>query len=320
MKAKSLRLGNFDQDEIHRLLHMHTEETGQKFTPEAIQSIWNNTQGQPWLVNALAYEITWEIAENRDPSVVITADMVDQARENLILRRETHLDQLTDKLREPRVHRVIAPILEGADHSTAPSEEDLSYVYDLGLIEKKPLRIANPIYQEVIPRTLTNAYQQTLTQHIQWYVSPETGLLDMSKLMKAFQQFFRENIEAWTDHHQYKEAGPQLLLQAFLQRVINGGGRIEREYGLGKGHTDLLLLFPYNDSDIQRIVLELKIRSGTRQATIEKALPQITAYMDRCGSDEGHVVIFDQTGDSWEEKVFNDHTTHAGHDIQIWGM
>ncbi len=30
----------------------------------------------------------------------------------------------------------------------------------------------------------------------------------------------------------YLEAGPQLILQAFLQRVLNGGGRISREYAL----------------------------------------------------------------------------------------
>ena len=42
----------------------------------------------------------------------------------------------------------------------------------------------------------------------------------------------------------YAEAGPQLLLQAFLQRIVNGGGRIEREYGLSRGRTDLLIIWP----------------------------------------------------------------------------
>ena len=321
VKAKSLRMGNFNEEEVKILLGRHTEETGQKFTPEAQQVIWNNTMGQPWLVNALAYEVTWDMKANRDRSITITPEMVQQARENLILRRETHLDQLADKLKEPRVHRVIAPILAGDDLSSEIPDDDVAYVYDLGLIEVRPsLKIANPIYREVIPRTLTWTTQITITQELQWYQDQTTGKLDMSSLLKAFQQFYRENIEFWSQHYQYKEAGPQLLLQAFLQRVVNGGGRIDREYGLGSGRTDLLLVFPYGDGGIQRIVLELKIRSGTRQATIAKALPQITAYMDRCGSDEGHVVIFDQTSDSWEEKIFNEQTTFEGTPLKIWGM
>ena len=47
---------------------------------------------------------------------------------------------------------------------------------------------------------------------------------------------------------QYKEAGTQFLLQAFLQRIVNSGGRIEREYGLGKMRTDLLLLRPLQEA------------------------------------------------------------------------
>ena len=77
-----------------------------------------------------------------------------EAREALILRRETHLDQLADKLREPRVRRVIEPLLSGGD--AAYSDRDRDYVRDLGLVmPDPPLRIANPIYAEVLPRELT---------------------------------------------------------------------------------------------------------------------------------------------------------------------
>ena len=320
VKATSLRLGNFSEDEVTTLLNLHTQETGQKFTSEALQAIWSNTLGQPWLVNALAYEVTFEMRANRDRSVVIDEAMIVEARENLILRRETHLDQLVDKLKEPRVHRVIAPILAGSDVSSNIPDDDVSYVYDLGLIETRPkLSIANPIYREVIPRTLIWTSQVSISHDRTWYMDPATGMLDVSGLLKAFQQFYRENIEFWSEHYQYKEAGPQLLLQAFLQRVINGGGRIEREYGLGKGRTDLLILFPY-EGGTQRVVLELKIRREARQTTIEKAMPQITGYMDRCGASDGHLIIFDQTEATWEEKIFHSQTTYEGITIQVWGM
>jgi hypothetical protein len=320
VKAKSLRLGNFDQAETYALLRQHTDETGQVFTQEAMQAIWENTRGQPWLVNALAYELTFEMEANRDPSVTITEEMVLEARETLILRQDTHLDQLAHKLREPRVHRVIAPLLESNDQTEDLRDDDVAYLRDLGLIESSPqIEIANPIYREVIPRVLTEPIQVGLPQQTHWYISPETGLLDMPKLLNAFQEFFREHSEHWTERFHYKEAGPQLLLQAFLQRVINGGGRIEREYGLGKGRTDLLVILPHK-SGIQKIVLELKIQKGSRENTIEKALPQITGYMDRRGSREGHLIIFDRGGRSWEEKVFRGETSYQGMIVQTWGM
>jgi hypothetical protein len=83
--------------------------------------------------------------------------MIYTAKENLILRRETHLDQLTDKLKEERVRRVIAPMLQGIELERAVSEDDLRYVTDLGLIRRtlRGPQIANPIYGEIIPRELT---------------------------------------------------------------------------------------------------------------------------------------------------------------------
>ena len=105
-----------------------------------------------------------------------------------------------------------------------------------------PLAIANPIYREVIPRQLTYSTEMMTVQESAWYVRMD-GTLDMVKLLTAFQEFFREHSEHWVERFQYKEAGPQLLLHAFLHRIVNGGGRIEREYGLGRLRTDLLILW-----------------------------------------------------------------------------
>ena len=106
-----------------------------------------------------------------------------------------------------------------------------------------PPRIANPIYAEVVPRELTYATQEDLLVNPAWYID-EDGALNPDKLLEAFQEYFRENSEHWLKLFQYQEAGPQLLLQAFLQRVLNGGGRIEREYGLGRQRVDLFIRWP----------------------------------------------------------------------------
>lgn len=135
--------------------------------------------------------------------------------------------------REKRVRRIIQPILAGKDQPEQLIEDDVQYVEDLGLIKTKgQLRIANGIYREIIPRSLIYTTQLTISHEPAWYIVPDNGCLDMDKLLTAFQDFFRKHSEHWIDRFDYKEAGPQLLLQGFLQRIVNGGGRVEREYGI----------------------------------------------------------------------------------------
>ena len=320
IKARSLRLGDFSRDEVIALLCQHTEETGQRFTDDALELIWRQTQGQPWLVNALAEETCFYGDAAEDRCISITADAIREAQEQLITRRETHLDQLTDKLQEKRVQRVVEPLLSGGDTRDFITR-DLEYVRDLGLIAPNdPLRIANPIYAEIVPRELTYAAQAGLNEDTAWYITAD-GSLNVVKLMTAFQTFFREHSEHWVARFQYQEAGPQLLLQAFLQRIVNSGGRIEREYGLGRGRTDLLIIWPQGDQ-ARKIVIECKILHKSLKQTIADGLDQTAEYMDRCDAEAGHLVIFDRReGKRWADKVFHDHrTSGSGIDIDIWGM
>ncbi len=320
IKAKSLRLGNFDRGEVESLYRQHTEETGQKFQEDIFPLVWELTEGQPWLVNALAYETCFEIKEGRDRKKEITVEMIVQAKENLIIRRETHLNQLADKLSEERVRRVLEPILAGSKEAKKIPEDDVDYVSDLGLIKKRPqFRMANRIYQEIVPRQLTYSTQLTISQESQWYVE-EDGRLNMDKLLTAFRDFFRKHFESWVDGFDYAEAGPQLLLQAFLQRIVNSSGRVEREYGLGRQRTDLLVFWAHKKGK-QEVVLELKIRYDSLEKTIEEGIEQTWNYMDKCGTDEGFLLIFDRRENvSWSEKVFDDQRTVRGSVIKIYGM
>ena len=318
IRSESLRLGDFKRHEVLSLLAQHTEETGQPFTPEAAERVWMQTRGQPWLVNALAYDACFRSKRGRDRSKPITCDDIDDAQEALIMRRETHLDQLTDKLQEDRVRRVIEPILAGSDEP-AFSGRDLEYVRDLGLIaQDDPVRLANPIYGEVVPRELTYAVQAGLVQETAWYVTPDGGL-NVVKLLAAFQTFFREHSEHWSRRFAFQEAWPQLLLQAFLQRIVNGGGRVEREHGLGRRRADLVILWPQR-GDKRKFVVELKVLRGSLETTIHNGLEQTAAYMDRCAAESGHLVIVDPGDGAWEDKTFHRVESHAGAAIHLWGM
>src|SRR6056297_113767 len=363
VKAKSLTVGDFTKEEIKTLYEEHTKETGQEFEEPIFELAWDYTRGQPWLVNALANEVCFENKIGRDRSKPITAQMFEAAKAELIIRRDTHIDQLADKLKEDRVRRVIEPILEGSNEIDDVSEDDIQYCEDLGLIKREgSLEIANEIYREVIPRSLSYATQRTIYQQPQWYVDDE-GRLDMMKLLTNFQQFFREHSESWLTRFKYEEAGPQLLLRAFLQRIINGGGLIDRElgqknmslgvlksktppvgiieidYGLGRKRTDLYIRWPiikdrfaikdkaypfpltYNPDDLQRIVIELKLKHNYSLETVmEEGLKQTAAYVNKTGAKEAYLIIFDQENPNWEEKVFTEKKEYNGLAITVFGM
>ena len=325
VKAKSLRMGNFSHKETADLLLQHTDATGQIFEQGIFSEVWEDTQGQPWLVNALAHEMVWEERRARDRSVPIDIAMYLEARERLIRSRATHLDQLADKLREQRVRDVIAPLLGGERTQLQIPEDDLQYVEDLGLVVRKPqVRVSNRIYREIIPRELISVTQDTMVQDRQWYLTPDNRL-DMSKLMPAFQQFFREHSQSWLERFAYREAGPQLLMQAFLQRIVNGGGRLSREYGLGRKRTDLFIQWPLDHEQgmygpVQRVVIELKLLRGSLETVMAKALEQTAGYADTVGADEAHVVIFDQDSDvSWTDKIWERQEVWEQKTIFVWG-
>ncbi|MDD5394069.1 MAG: AAA-like domain-containing protein [Thiothrix sp.] len=325
IKAESLRMGNFSLEEVRTLYQQHTAATGQVFEEDVFPALWEDTQGQPWLVNALGHEMTWKDKSARDRSTPITRERYQAARERLIRSRATHLDQLTNQLKERRVYAVIAALLAGESRIANLQDDDLQYVEDLGLIRTRPqIAISNRIYQEIIPREITWQWQATITHQQAWYLTPERRL-DMVKLLTAFQQFFRENSDVWLQGLPYKEAGPHLILQAFLQRIVNGGGRIHREYALGRKYTDLYLEWPLDEvkgfyGEVQRVVLELKILYANLDKTIADGTVQASSYARHCGATEVHLVIFNRNPEvSWEEKIWHQVRHDAELQVDVWG-
>ncbi len=333
VKAKSLRLGDFDEADMRALLGQHTAETGQRFTEAALAVVWEQSQGQPWLVNALADQACFESKAGRDRSRAIDEEAVFDAREALVIARQTHLDQLAKQLEEERVRRVIEPVLSGAAAGQS-SPADLEYVRDLGLLAREgTARIANPVYREIIPRELMQARTAEIAHEPEWYAKPD-GDLDMDGLLKGFQGFFREHSEHWIERFQYKEAGPQLLLQAFLHRICQrrpcrpGGGRIEREYALGRRRTDLLIVWPPRPgggaaepgTPAHRHVIECKILRGGLDATIREGVEQTLDYADKCRAESGHLVVFDRDESKpWEEKLYRREESLGGRNVTVWG-
>lgn len=316
----SLRLGDFTINEVAALYAQHTEDTGQEFTPEAVERAYDYTQGQPWLVNALANEIIAPDLLAVPLSDPVTAGHIDTAKERLILARAFHLDSLSNKLREPRVRRIMEPVLAGTSIGGDDTyDDDLSYVRDLGLIARNaPIRVANPIYREVIARTLTERVQDQVLVEPRRFLLPD-GRLDFPLLLDEFAGWWVENGEFMTRTEVYHEAAVQLVFMGFLQRVVNGGGFVDREYGIGTGRTDILIRKPYGDHQVQREAIELKAWSKGKEP-LEQGLRQLDRYLDRFRLDTGTLIIFDrreEAPDITERTAFSKATSPAGREITI---
>ena len=290
VKVRSLTLADFTAEEVAELYAQHTAETGQRFEPAAVALAWELTRGQPWLVNALAAEVVERLVPDR--AAAVGPAQIERARDALIERRDTHLDSLIDRLREPRVRRVLAPVLAGDLLPPDLADDDLQYVKDLGLVTTGAagLEIANPIYREIIPRALTWVVQETLPVLRGPFVAPD-GTLRFDRLVADFRAFWREHAEAYLARQPYAEAAAQLIFMAFLQKVVNGGGWIDREYGVGRGRIDLCVRWPH-PGGMQRWAVELKVWRDGRPDPLPEGLKQLAVYLDRLTLAEGTLLLF----------------------------
>ncbi len=288
IKVESLTLDNFTAAEVAALYQQHTAEIGQPFTPEATQRAYDLTQGQPWLVNALAYLITQKLLP--DSTAPITLDHINQAKEILIQRQDTHLDSLAERLREPRVRQIIEPMLAGRTLENVPAD-DRQYVIDLGLTRRDPkggLVIANPIYREVLPRVLASGPQDSLPIIQPTWLKPD-GRLDIDQLLDAFLAFWRQHGQPLLKSAPYHEIAPYLVLMAFLHRVANAGGTLEREYAIGSGRMDLCLRY-----GAEMVAMELKVWRDHEKEPLAEGLTQLDGYLNGLGLESGWLVIFDR--------------------------
>jgi hypothetical protein len=316
--AKSMTINNFTKEEMLCLYRQHTDATGQVFETEANNLIWQQTCGQPWLVNAIANEVIAEILQN-DYSKPVTAALVEEAIQNMILNRPTHLDSLLERLKEPRVRHIIEPLIMGELLTVNKLSDDYQFTKDLGLIKEtiEGVKPSNPIYAEVIGRLLSSSIQDEIREQLPQFEMPRylrDGKIDVDMLLADFQQLWRENSEMWTKKvENYIEAEPHLVLQGFLQRVINGGGQIIRDMAVGSGRLDLCLVY-----DGQYYPVEVKLWRGEKY--YDRSINQIVRYMDTFGCTEGWLIIFDRRkGKTWDEKIYMYKETVDGKTVTVAG-
>ncbi|WP_437630176.1 ATP-binding protein [Sorangium sp. So ce854] len=314
IKVESLTLRNFTRDEVAALYAQHTADTGQAFLPDAVDRAFELTQGQPWLVNALARQLVDVLVKDR--AQPLTAADVDRAKEILIERQDTHLDSLVERLREPRIRAVVEPMLAGSTLGDVP-EDDRRFAVDLGLVRRAAeggLVIANPIYREIIVRQLASGVRDSLPRIPATWLTKD-GRLDADRLLDAFLAFWRQHGEPLLGAAPYHEIAPHLVVMAFLHRVVNGGGTVEREYAIGRGRMDLCVRHAG-----EALAIELKVWRDGRQDPLTEGLAQLDEYLAGLGLQRGWLILFDQRSGQppIAERTRREHaSTPAGREVVV---
>jgi hypothetical protein len=150
------------------------------------------------------------------------------------------------------------------------------------------------------------------------------GQLDINLSLKEFQKFWKRNSEKWEEvlskeknDLNYAAAFPHIFLTAFLQRILNGGGRIEREYAAGRGRMDMAIEYGK-----QLFVIEIKLLrdNDTSEIVLKEGVKQIRAYRDKVGPDiPSYLIIFDRRSEAkklpWEQRI----QWHIENEITVLG-
>ncbi|MDM8525639.1 ATP-binding protein [Desulfococcaceae bacterium HSG8] len=327
MKAEPLFVDVFKPSEVDGLLNQHIMETGQVFGQKIKNEIFRLTQGQPWLTNMIAREIVTGILKD-DYSQTIMLAHVAEARESLIRQQDIHLDNLPEKLKEPAMKHATEAVISG-EFLQAGRLDELRYLQNIGLVTRKPpIEFANPIYTEIIPRMLNHCWEISFTQEFadqKRYL--KNGRLNPDALLSSFQRFYRRYSESWLEGFDFREASRQLLLMAFLQRIIGDNGAMECELSVGSGCCNILLEF-----SSEHFALEIKLKRD--RYSEQDGLRHIATYLDKVNLNHGYLVLFETSSQMpwekqayqieseipWEKRIYRKEIQQDGKRIVLIGM
>ena len=292
------RLPNFTLEQVRELLGQYTEEVGQAFMPEVIESIYKQTVGQPVLVNRFAQILTemLDIPKNQP----MTIAHFTEAHTQLLRERNTNIDHLTTNIRrDPRFESVLMHIMtrdEGIDFNL--DDDIISKLATYGVIKEGAdgmCEILNPIYLYRILRTfkptvngLEDRYLPDDTDNGFDDYLMSTGHIDMVSLLNNFRDFIgRAGFRILQIPETPQESVGQYLLIAYLDAFVRWiGGMMHIEVQTGRGRMDLIVTH-----NRQKYIVETKIWRGTHY--YESGKQQLARYLRLEGVTERFYVVFD---------------------------
>jgi hypothetical protein len=274
--------------------------------------VWEQTRGQPLLVNTLAKMAVTQLVT--DVSKTIEASHIEEAVRLFESSNPMHLTSLASRLAEERVMRVVAPAMRGTELQGVAAD-DIRYVCELGILEERgagELVVSNPIYARSLMRSLAEPIKANLAALAPTWRAPD-GSIDLVRLRESFLDFWAQHGRTLDPLVAKYELVSHIVMTAWLDRVVNGGGRVDREVAVARGKVDVLV----RHRDL-RLPIEIKVHLDDRADPVPEGLRQLDRYCEALRVDTGWLVVFDQrTGATHALKEHREVVTAGGRKVLV---
>lgn len=285
--ADQVGLPPFSLKNVRDLYSQYTEETNQPLTDEAVETVYTQTAGQPWLVNRLGTILTVDIKpETTEP---ITQEDVAKAIDIILYEDNSHFDNITEKAKLYK-ETFMDVVFNGVEYIPGDEEQSLLLTHGLIKSEGKDTRVSNPIYKKRFTKTFFRDARATVDISNKGYFTAD-GCLNMETIISDFEEYIMQiGVNAFYAGQKPYERTGQFLLTAWLyQFVEEGKGDLRFETPTGLGRMDILLT-----CGGRKYIVETKINRSNIEKTVNRAIDQLCdKYLLTERSDEGCIVVFD---------------------------
>ena len=291
-----LNLPNFTSEEVHDLLRQYTDEVGQAFAPEVIDTLYSQTAGQPFLVNRFAQILTTELDIPKTETIGMAHFATAHTR--LLDERNANIDHLLSNIRRNAHFETVLMQIVSYENSVRfnPDNDIIDELATYGVIKRgddRRCEIVNPIYlyrilqafKPVVNGLERDYFPQGASESE--YLTP-AGHIRMERLLDNFSDFVaRAGFRILQVPDTPQEFIGQHLLFAYLDQFVESvAGAMYMEVPTGRGRIDLLIL--HNG---RKYIVETKIWGSDRHYQAGKK--QLAAYMKLETVGEGYYVVFD---------------------------
>lgn len=287
-----LQIPYFSSDEVQALIQQYTHESGQHFEPAVIKAIYDNTKGQPGLVNALCHHLVTIVATDRSQPISM-AHFYPTLKYFLTERFDKNILNVIRKAREKSTFMLKLLFGETAIPFTV-NDPDIAYLYANGVVDNVAgyVEIIVPLYS----KALLTALRPKLNGEAQEYVSAHdsfqeyvtTAGLNVPAILTRYQEYVQRRGFHAFDTEQLKEGAWHYSLDGFINFFIQQlGGDTLVEVPSGRGRTDILILCKG-----RKYIIETKIFLS--QTQVEHGKQQLADYCISENIAEGFYVVFTQ--------------------------
>ncbi len=285
--ADQVKLPPFTLKNVRDLYAQYTKETNQPFTEDAVKKVFNETAGQPWLVNRIGTILTINIKP--ETTAPITEEDVEKAIDFLLYEENSHFDNITEKAKQYK-ETFIDIVFDGVEYIPGDEEQSLLLTHGLIKAEGKNIKVSNPIYKKRFTKTFFRESGAIVDVSVKGYFRPD-GLLNMEAVLSDFEEYIIQiGVSAFYKSQKPYERTGQFLLTAWLYQFVEGKkGELRYEVPSGLGRMDILLIYRGH-----KYIIETKINRSHGNRALNKAIDQLCSkYLLTERANEGYVVVFD---------------------------